>query len=66
MFRLVSWTRLGAAAVVSLVLPVAPHVPALATLILLAIVLAALNVLELMRAGQIDWAAKLTRRGLDG
>jgi low temperature requirement protein LtrA len=60
MFRLVSWTRLGAAAVVVALLPVAPRVPALATLTGLALVLAGLNTVELMRVEQIGW---LARRG---
>jgi low temperature requirement protein LtrA len=46
MFRKVSTTRLGAAAACLLLLPLAPAVPGLVTLTLLALVLVALNVLE--------------------
>ena len=46
MFRQVSRTRLTAAAVVLLVLPVALTAPALLTLALLAVVVAVLNVVE--------------------
>jgi low temperature requirement protein LtrA len=66
MFRLVSWTRLSAAAALLLMLPIAPHVPALATLTGLAFVLIILNTVELMRVGQIGWAALLRRRELAG
>jgi low temperature requirement protein LtrA len=62
MFRLVSWTRLSAAAAVLVLLPVAPHVPALATLTGLALILVVLNTVELMRVEQIGWAAKLSAR----
>jgi hypothetical protein len=62
MFRLVSWTRLSAAAAVLVLLPVAPHVPALATLTALALILVVLNTVELMRVEQIGWAAKLSAR----
>jgi low temperature requirement protein LtrA len=62
MFRLVSWTRLSAAAVALAVLPVAPHVPALATLTALAVVLVGLNVIELARVEQIGWRSLLARR----
>ncbi|MDQ6850100.1 MAG: low temperature requirement protein A [Actinomycetota bacterium] len=62
MFRLVSWTRLGAAAVVVLLMPLAPHVPALAALIGLAVVLAVLNTLELLRVQRDGWRALLRRR----
>ncbi|HEX3335162.1 MAG TPA: low temperature requirement protein A [Jatrophihabitans sp.] len=55
MFRLVSWTRLSAAAAVLALLPLAPHLPALVTLIALALVLAGLNTIELMRVEQIGW-----------
>ena len=47
MFHQISWTRLGAAGAVLVVLPLAPHVPALLTLAYLAAVLAAVNALEL-------------------
>jgi low temperature requirement protein LtrA len=49
MFRLVSTTRLTASAAVLVLLPVAPHVPALAALILVAAVLVVLNVVEYLR-----------------
>ena len=62
MFRLVSWTRLIAAAVVLVLMPAAPHVPALAALIGLAAVLAVLNTIELMRVERIGWRALLSRR----
>lgn len=62
MFRLVSWTRLSAACVVLLVLPVARYVPALATLFALGVILAALNTIELMRVEQLGWRALLGRR----
>jgi low temperature requirement protein LtrA len=62
MFRLVSTTRLTAAGVVLLLLPVAPHVPALVTLGALALVLAVLNAVELARVEQIGWRARLARR----
>ena len=62
MFRLVSWTRLTAAAVVLALLPIAPHVPALAALLGLAVVLAVLNTVELMRVEHIGWRAMLSRR----
>jgi low temperature requirement protein LtrA len=62
MFRLVSWTRLTAAAVVLALLPVAPYVPALASLFGLAVVLAVLNTVELLRVERIGWRALLSRR----
>lgn len=49
MFKLVSTTRLTAAGVMLVVLPIAPHVPSLAALILVAAVLVALNVVEYLR-----------------
>jgi hypothetical protein len=49
MFKLVSTTRLTAAVVMLVLLPIAPHVPALAALILVADVLIALNVVEYLR-----------------
>jgi low temperature requirement protein LtrA len=63
MFRQVSWTRLGAAAVVLALLPVAPYVPALAALIGLAVVLIGLNTIELARVERIGWRALLSGRG---
>jgi low temperature requirement protein LtrA len=62
MFRLVSTTRLTAAAAVLVLLPLAPHAPALVTLILLAAVLVVLNAVELIRVEQIGWRARLRRR----
>jgi low temperature requirement protein LtrA len=62
MFRLVSWTRLTAAAAVLVLLPVSPSVPALAALLGLAVVLAVLNVVELLRVERIGWRALLSRR----
>ena len=59
MFRLVSTTRLTAAAATLLVLPVARVVPALATLVLLALVLIVLNTVELMRVERIGWRARV-------
>ena len=55
MFRLVSWTRLSAAAVVVLLLPVALLAPALASLVVLGSILVVLNVVEMVRVGQIGW-----------
>jgi low temperature requirement protein LtrA len=49
MFRLVSTNRLGAAAAMLVLLPIAPHVPALAALILVAAVLIGLNVVEYLQ-----------------
>jgi low temperature requirement protein LtrA len=49
MFRQVSATRLGAAAVVLVLIPVGPRLPALAVLTLLAAVVVGLNVLENIR-----------------
>jgi len=62
MFRLVSTTRLTAAGVVLLLLPVAPQVPSLVTLTALATVLIVLNTVELARVEQIGWRARLSRR----
>jgi low temperature requirement protein LtrA len=62
MFRLVSSTRLTAAAVVLVLLPVAPHVAALATLIGLAAVVVVLNLVELMRVEQLGWRTLLAAR----
>jgi low temperature requirement protein LtrA len=63
MFRLVSVTRLTAAAVIVLLWPAAPAVPALAALAGLATVVAVLNVVELIRVGRIGWRARLRERG---
>jgi low temperature requirement protein LtrA len=64
MFRLTSVTRLAAAAVVLLVLPVAPYLNGLADLTGLAIVIAVLNAVELASVDRIGWRARL-RRSLD-
>jgi low temperature requirement protein LtrA len=58
MFRLVSTTRLTAAGAVLLILPVAPQIPALATLLAIAVVLGALNAVELAMVEQIGWRAR--------
>jgi low temperature requirement protein LtrA len=62
MFRLVSWTRLTAAAAVLVLMPISPQVPAVAALLGLALVLAVLNVVELLRVERIGWRALLSRR----
>jgi hypothetical protein len=62
MFRLVSWTRLTAAAGVLVFLPVAIVLPALAALAVLAAGVAALNVVEYARVEKIGWRALLARR----
>jgi low temperature requirement protein LtrA len=49
MFRLVSTTRLGAAAAVLALLPVATEVPGLVVLVLVAAIVVALNVVEYLR-----------------
>jgi low temperature requirement protein LtrA len=59
MFRLVSSTRLIAAAVALVILPVAPYLPALTGL---AAVVAVLNVVELLRVEHSGWRAQLARR----
>jgi low temperature requirement protein LtrA len=62
MFRLVSWTRMGAAAGVLVLMPVVPVIPALVALLMLAVVLAVLNVVEYARVETTGWRAKLARR----
>jgi len=62
MFRLVSKTRLAAAGVVLVLLPTGHYLPALASLIGLAAVVAVLNVVEHLRNAQIGWRAVLNRR----
>ncbi len=62
MFRLVSTTRLSAAAVVLALYPAAAQLPALAALAVLAVVVAVLNVVELVRVEHIGWRAQLARR----
>ncbi|MEP7026655.1 MAG: low temperature requirement protein A, partial [Actinomycetota bacterium] len=62
MFRLVSVTRLTAAAVVVALLPAARFVPALAALAGLAAAVAILNAVELIRVGQIGWREQLRQR----
>lgn len=66
MFGLVSRTRLTTAAVVLVLLPTAPHLPALADLFALAIVLAVLNTYELTTAGRTGWRARLLGREAHG
>lgn len=58
MFRLVSWTRLCSAAVVLALMPIAPHVPALVSLVGIAIALAVLNVVEYARVEQTGWRSR--------
>lgn len=55
MFRLVSVTRLSAAAVVLVAILPATLLPAWAALLLLALILAALNLLELIRNDTTGW-----------
>jgi low temperature requirement protein LtrA len=62
MFRLVSVTRLGTAAAVLVALPVARLLPALGAIALLALLLAALNVLELARVEHLGWRSLLRHR----
>ncbi|HEU5266720.1 MAG TPA: low temperature requirement protein A [Jatrophihabitans sp.] len=62
MFRLVSWTRLIAAAAVLVLLSVATQVPALAVLVAIAVILVTLNVVEYARVERIGWRALLARR----
>jgi low temperature requirement protein LtrA len=62
MFRLVSVTRLAAAAAVLVLLPVAAYLPRIASLILLAMLLAVLNVVEWLRVTKTGWRAALARR----
>jgi low temperature requirement protein LtrA len=62
MFRLVSTTRLTAAGAVLVLLPIAPHWPALLTLVVLAALLVVLNAVELARVEQIGWRARLSAR----
>lgn len=52
MFHLVSTTRLTAAAAVVLLLPLGPLLPALASLLALAVVVAALNLVEYLRTAR--------------
>jgi low temperature requirement protein LtrA len=58
MFHLVSKTRLSTAAVVVLLCPIAPNVPALASLLVLAAVLAVLNGVELLVNAREGWRAR--------
>jgi low temperature requirement protein LtrA len=62
MFRLVSVTRLATAGAVLLLLPMAAYVPALASLTAVAIVVALLNVFELLRVEHSGWRARLGHR----
>jgi low temperature requirement protein LtrA len=62
MFRLVSTTRLTAAAVVVVLMPAAVYLPALAALALLAATVAVLNLVEFIRVEQIGWRTRLASR----
>ncbi len=62
MFKLVSWTRLGAAAVTLVLLPLTPHVSALSTLVILAVVLIVLNTVEMLRVQRGGWRELLAVR----
>jgi low temperature requirement protein LtrA len=62
MFRLISFTRLGAAALTLMVLPLAPYVPAVASLAMVAVILVALNGVEFMLNQRIGWRTLLQRR----
>ena len=62
MFRLISFTRLGAAALTLIVLPLAPYVPAVASLAMVAVILVALNGVEFMLNQRIGWRTLLQRR----
>jgi low temperature requirement protein LtrA len=62
MFRLVSVTRLTAAAAVAVLIVAGIHLPALGSLVVLAVVLIVLNTVEHVRVAQIGWRALLTRR----
>jgi hypothetical protein len=62
MFRLVSWTRLLAAAAVVALLPLAGVLPSVAAIAVLATVLAALNAVEYARVEHIGWRALLRGR----
>jgi low temperature requirement protein LtrA len=62
MFRLISWTRLTAAGAVLLLLPVSTHVAALVTVTALAVVVAVLNIVELIRVEHIGWRTLLAAR----
>jgi low temperature requirement protein LtrA len=66
MFRLVSVTRLSAAAFVLVLYPGAAQLPALAALGVLAVVVGGLNLIELMRVEHIGWRAQLARRVATG
>lgn len=61
MFRLVSVTRLTTAGLVLLLLPAAAYVPALAGLAGLAVVVAGLNTVELLRVQRSGWRARVAR-----
>jgi low temperature requirement protein LtrA len=62
MFHLVSWTRLTTAGAVLVLIPLAQRMDALAALVVLALVLAALNIVEYARVSSIGWRALLERR----
>lgn len=58
MFRLVSYTRLTASAVVLVLFPFATHVPALVSLVALSLVLLVLNAAELYRNSRSGWRVR--------
>jgi low temperature requirement protein LtrA len=62
MFRLVSWTRLIAAVVVLVALPLLAVAPAVGGLVLLALVVGVLNVVEWVRVEHSGFRALLARR----
>ncbi|MDX6202856.1 MAG: hypothetical protein QOJ83_2356 [Frankiales bacterium] len=62
MFRLMSWTRLTAAACVLALLPLAAVLPSVAAIAMLATVLAVLNGIEYARVEHIGWRARLEAR----
>jgi low temperature requirement protein LtrA len=62
MFRLMSWTRLTAAAAVLVLLPLASLLVSMAAIGLLAAVLAVLNTVEYLRVEHIGWRALLAAR----
>jgi low temperature requirement protein LtrA len=63
MFRLMSWTRLTAAAAAIVLLPLAAVLPSVAAIAVLTAVLAALNAVEYARVEHIGWRALLQARG---
>lgn len=61
MFRLLSWTRLGTAAAVVALMPVARTLDALVALVLLAVALAVLNGYEYVTVERGGWRRQLSR-----